>query len=71
MFCINVYYTSDLFQNDKVCKKESTYCAIFVMAQCHLSLGLADRFTHGHQYSREIVCDNSTNENGKDTKTAG
>ena len=35
------------------------------MAQCPISLGLADRFTHGDQYSREIICDNSTNKTGK------
>ena len=54
------------FQNDKECKKESTYCSIFVMAQCPLSLAHADRFTHGAQYSRQIICDNSTKAEGKD-----
>ena len=57
------------FQDGKVCNKETTYCSIFLMAQCPLSLALADRFTHGDQYSREIICDNSTNEEGKDIIT--
>ena len=57
------------FQDGKVCTKETTYCSIFLMAQCPLSLAIADRFTHGDQYSREIICDNSTNAEGNDIIT--
>ena len=52
-------------QGNKTCEKYDTYCELFVMTQCVVSLSLADQFRYAESHPREIVCDSATNENSR------
>ena len=48
-----------------MCETYGTYCELFIMTQCAVSLNLADQFRYAENNPREIICDFATTEKSK------